>query len=123
MKYSGSVTIEELKLTPSQRVIFNEIKELYEEGAEYFKDSNSYMLWHIGFYIAGIITLLMDLYLPSGFAMVVAMFALVQHVRYRSKAKKIAHQIFQLEADLYKNAMDEAVKAFKKAVEQEDVTS
>lgn len=122
MKYSGLVSFEELKLTPSQRVIYNEIRELDEEGEAYFKDSNSYMLWHIGFYITAIITLLMDLYLPSSFAFGVAIYGLIQHLRYRSKAKRIAHEIFRLEEDLYKNAMDEAVLAFKKAVEQEDVT-
>lgn len=118
----GEVNLDERKLSPTDKAQLKEIKELYTEGAEYFKESSSYMLWHLAFYAAALGCLIANLYLPSSFAMVVAIFALVQHIRYRGKAKKIAIQIMKLENEIFGRAIHEAIKAFKEYMENDKAT-
>lgn len=112
----SKVQIIEAKLTPNQQVIMREIDELYIEGKGYFDESRSYFWYHLGFYVAFVITFIMDLYLPAGFAILVALFAFIQHLRFSGKAKKVAFKIMELETQLFEHALNEATKAFNKAI-------
>lgn len=109
--------IEEMR--PSQQVKAREANELYEQGEEYFKNSNHAMALAGVFYLTSIIMLLFDRNVASGLALAGAVILFLTARRFQKKAEQHAHVVQHFAEDMAREALEELMDKMKGYIRDE----
>jgi hypothetical protein len=101
------------ELTSKDKRQIAEMNALYDEGGDYFRESKSYVLWYMLFYLIGLGCVIGGLLLPGGLALTVGMFCLIQHIRYDRKARRVAGWIFKIQGEIEEREIKRILKGVK----------